>query len=162
MQDSFQSAEGMSRCYSWTSFKILREVMEAGRSPCWMETSQCYSCLQKGHKRGPEKLQPIDLSPLKSYGEDHPVGYWKALKQQKYYQRQSRPVHEGKPVDVIFLDFTKTFNTVPHGILLDKLSNSEINSFMPFWVMNWFDGSMHRVVVNGATPSWLTVTSGVP
>lgn len=27
--------------------------------------------------------------------------------------------------------------------------------------MNWFDGSMHRVVVNGAA-SWQTVTSGVP
>lgn len=57
---------------------------------------------------------------------------------------------EVKAVDIIFLDFTKTFDTVPANILLDKLSNSEINKITLCWVTNQMNGGL-RVVVNAAT-----------
>ena len=58
---------------------------------------------------------------------------------------------EGKAVDIVFLDFSEAFDTVPHSILLDKLSNCEMSRFTVCWVKNWLNGRTQRVVVNGAT-----------
>ena len=61
---------------------------------------------------------------------------------------------EQKAVDVVFLDFSKAFDTVPHSILLDKLSNCGMSGFTVCWVKNRLKGRAQRVVVNGATSGW--------
>ncbi|XP_009331834.1 PREDICTED: RNA 3'-terminal phosphate cyclase-like protein [Pygoscelis adeliae] len=66
-------------------------------------------------------------------------------------------VDEGKAVDVVFLE---AFGTVPHSILLDKLSSCGTSRFMVRWVKNWLKGRAQRVAVNGPASGWNT--SGVP
>ncbi|KAK4828359.1 hypothetical protein QYF61_026020 [Mycteria americana] len=66
----------------------------------------------------------------------------------------THPVDEGKAVDVVFLDFSKAFGTVPHSILLDKLSNCGMSGLTVCWVKNWLKGRAQSVVVNGATSGW--------
>ena len=41
---------------------------------------------------------------------------------------------EGQAVDVALLDFHQAFDTVPHSVLLDKLSNGEMSRCTLRWV----------------------------
>ena len=53
------------------------------------------------------------------------------------------------------------FDTVSHGILLEKLAAHGLDKCTLRWVKNWLDGQAQRVVVNGFTSSWWCVTSDV-
>ena len=63
-------------------------------------------------------------------------------------------------MDVVFLGFSKAFNTVPHSILLDKLSSCGMSGFTACWVKNWLKCRAQRV--NRATSGCPLVTSSVP
>ena len=69
---------------------------------------------------------------------------------------------EGKPVDVIYLDFQKAFDKVPHRRLLKKLEYHGITNKITTWIKSWLSNRTQRTVVGGETSSWRDVTSGVP
>jgi hypothetical protein len=68
----------------------------------------------------------------------------------------------GTPVDVIYLDFSKAFDTVPHVRLLKKLEAYGISGDVKAWIENFLTGRKQRVKVNGDFSDWNDVTSGVP
>lgn len=76
-----------------------------------------------------------------------------------FYNKVVCLVDEGKAVKINFLNFSKAFDIVCHSILVDKLSNCEINRLTLCWVMSWLSGSS---VANKATSGWWMVTRGVP
>ena len=66
---------------------------------------------------------------------------------------------EGKAVDIVYLDivyldFSKAFDTVSHSILLEKLAAHGLDKCTLCWVKNWLDSRALRVVVNGVKSSW--------
>ena len=69
---------------------------------------------------------------------------------------------EGKAVDVIYLDFQKAFDKVPHVQLMKKIRNFGIHEKIRNWIKNWLTGREQRVVINGTSSDWVAVTSGVP
>ena len=71
-------------------------------------------------------------------------------------------VDEGGAVDVVYLDFSKAFDTVSHNILIGKLRKCGLDEWSVKWFENWLNGRTQRVVISGAESSWRLVTSGVP
>ena len=67
-----------------------------------------------------------------------------------------------KAVDVIYLDFQKAFDKVPHHRLLRKVRALGIDGAVARWIENWLDDRRQRVVVHGSVSEWVPVISGVP
>ncbi|CAM5137406.1 unnamed protein product [Natator depressus] len=65
-------------------------------------------------------------------------------------------------VDVLFLDFSKAFDTVSHSILASKLKKYGLDEWTIRWIKSWLDRRAQWVVINGSMSSWQPVSSGVP
>ena len=69
------------------------------------------------------------------------------------------------PVDVIYLDFQKAFDNVPHQTLILNLKLHGMgNSIVTIvnWIKQWLTDRRQSVVVDGEVSSWKSVLSGVP
>ena len=69
---------------------------------------------------------------------------------------------EGSPVDVIYLDFQKASDKVPHQRLILKLKSHGMGNSIINWIEQWLTDRKQRVVVDGEVSSWKSVLSGVP
>ena len=68
----------------------------------------------------------------------------------------------GLGVDVIYLDYSKAFDSVQHLRLISKLQTHGINGCLLKWIKNFLIGRQQKVVLNGSNSKWIEVTSGVP
>ena len=57
-------------------------------------------------------------------------------------------IDEGSPEDIIYLDFQKAFDKVPHQRLLIKLKAYGIGDGI-IWIEQWLTDRRQRVVVDG-------------
>ena len=64
--------------------------------------------------------------------------------------------------DLIVMDFSKAFDTVPHQRLLRKLSHCGIVGNIHSWFNKFITTRKQRVVVGGENSHWVDVLSGVP
>ena len=67
---------------------------------------------------------------------------------------------EGSPEDVIYLDFQKAFDKVPHQRL--KLKSHGMGNSLINWIEQWLNDRRQRVVGDGEVSSWKSVLSEVP
>ena len=65
-------------------------------------------------------------------------------------------------MDVVYLDFQKAFDEVPHQRLLLKLKAHGIGCNVINWIEKWLTHRKQRVIVDGEISNWKSVLSGVP
>ena len=63
---------------------------------------------------------------------------------------------------IVFLDFSKAFDTVPHERLLMKLDDIGVRGELLSWLRSFLMKRRQRVMAKGCTSDWATVSSGVP
>ncbi|CAM5155297.1 unnamed protein product [Eretmochelys imbricata] len=80
----------------------------------------------------------------------------------EFFEGVNSHVDKGDPVDIVYLDFQKAFDKVPHQRVLCKLSCHGIRGKILSWIGNWLKDREQRVGINGKFSEWRGVTRGVP
>jgi len=65
-------------------------------------------------------------------------------------------------MDIVYLNFSKAFDTVSHSLLLEKLMHYGLDKWSLQWVGNWLTGHTQRVVVNSSFSIWQPIISRIP
>jgi hypothetical protein len=68
----------------------------------------------------------------------------------------------GNTIDIIYFDFMKAFDTVPHKRLLRQLQLYGIPSDIVEWIKAYLSHRHHRVCLNGISSTWHDVLNGIP
>ena len=64
--------------------------------------------------------------------------------------------------DIIYLDFSKAFDSVNHNLLIHKLKSFGFNGQLLSWMHSYLTNRTQRVILEGNESIWLPVLSGVP
>ena len=154
---------------------VPREWKNANIIPIFKKGSRC-----KSENYRPVRLTSVICKLLESLLRDHMVDFLTRhnlinqtqhgfLKGRScltnlldFMEHISKWADDGSPVDVIYLDFQKAFDKVPHQRLLIKLKSHGMGESVVNWVRDWLSGRKQRVVVEGEESSWRPVISGVP
>ena len=56
----------------------------------------------------------------------------------EFFEVVTKCVDEDRAVDVVYMDFSKAFDKVPHGRLMKKVRRCGIEGHLADWISNWF------------------------
>ena len=62
-----------------------------------------------------------------------------------------------KAVDLVYLDFQKSFDKVPHERLMIKVNAHDIQGDAARWIPNWLAGRRQWVCINQSNSNWAPI-----
>ena len=165
--------------------KLFRQSLDQGQLPNDWKIANVTTLFESGDRQLPENYRPISLtsvvyklmeriirneivSHMESNNlfveEQHGFIAGKSCTTQllEFMEEITEALDRGDDVDVIYLDFAKAFDKVPHQRLLAKLHGYGIQGKPHEWIRDFLSSRQERVVVNGVYSDWVPVTSGIP
>ena len=155
--------------------------LEEVKHPSEWKEANITPLFKKGSKNKPENYRPVSLTSvvcklLETLIRDHMVeflvkhqlintsqhGFLKAGSWPFFFEEITKWVDDGSPVDVVYLDFLKPFDKVPHQRVLFKLKAHDIGNDVINWIEKCLTHGKQRVIVDGDISNWKSVLSGVP
>nr|pir hypothetical protein F38E1.1 - Caenorhabditis elegans [Caenorhabditis elegans] len=74
----------------------------------------------------------------------------------------TKSIDLGEQIDIIYLDFSKAFDRLPHDLLLDKLVSLRMNNNLLIWLNEFLSNRSFRVRIGQTLSSRKLATCGVP
>ena len=164
---------------------IFNKSLETGELPKIWKSALITPLYKKGPKHKPENYRPISLTSvpckiMESIFIDHIVDHIQTNNLSNPYQhgftKKRSPetnllqalniwtdaLSHQIPIDIVYLDYEKAFDKVPHERLVMQLEKYGVISNPLIWIRNFLTNRTQRVSINGTTSESAPVTSGVP
>jgi endonuclease/exonuclease/phosphatase family metal-dependent hydrolase len=165
--------------------KIFQMSLAEGKLPTEWKQAHITPIFKKGDKRLAGNYRPVSLTPIIAKIMEKSIRdallahmrQHKLLSKRQYgfisgrstllqlltvLEKWTDELDKGNIVDVIFLDFKKAFDKVPHTRLICKLRHYGFSGSILLWIESFLQGRTQRVVYQQTHSDWREVKSGVP
>ena len=166
-------------------FCLFRKSLESGVLPSEFKQAKITPIFKKGSRVEPGNYRPVSMTSqvckvlerlirkiIMAHLEaihaisDHQHGFLPRKSCQtnmlESLEEWTRVLDGGDSLDIIFLDYQKAFDRVPHRRLIRKLHGYGIQGKLLNWIREFLSCRTQQVVVGNGQSSWSQVTSGVP
>ena len=164
---------------------LFRRSLDTGRILQDWSLARVVPIFKKGNRQNPSNYRPVSLTAvpckvLESVIRDQMLTYFTEQNLLSCHQYGFRPkrscslqllevlgawskeIESANAVDVVYLDFQKAFDSVPHQRLLSKLRSYGVTGNLLNWIEAFLTGRKQQVVLEGHHSGWTEVASGVP
>ena len=175
----------LSQELSYPLFKLFNRSLKEGKVPSAWKLAEVVPIFKKGNKTSANNYRPVSLtcivckifeSFVKTELFNHIIkndllsnnqfGFCpgRSCSTQLLVTLQDWLINldNKTPVDCIYMDFKKAFDSVPHQRLLVKLKGYGIDGNVLNWIEDFLTDRSQYVSINGFKSSTKPVTSGVP
>lgn len=164
---------------------IFSKSISSGTLPHQWKMGQVTPIFKKGDRNTPGNYRPVSLTAvlckvMESIVREHLMEHM--MKNNLFCDEQhgfvpgrscmtqlltciddwTEALDRGEPLDAVYLDFKKAFDTVPHERLIQKLKSYGVDGKVRKWISSFLHDRKQRVSLNGHTSQWSDVTSGIP
>ena len=164
---------------------LLNKCFETGQMPSDWKTANVSCIFKKGSKIDPGNYRPVSLTCVickmaESFLKDHIYNF---VEEKIFFSdcqhgfRRARPcttqliqftetlsdrLDNGEITDILYLDFQKAFDKVPHKQLLLKIKALGISGPIFKFIEDFLKDRKQRVAVEREYSEWTEVKSGIP